>query len=82
LFSDQERPVCRKFTVSLVKDPDSGWFAARCVELPEAISQGHTEAEALKNIREAVEFVLDEHRQTVTKEFRCTQKSIGPPSWT
>jgi predicted RNase H-like HicB family nuclease len=57
----------RKFTVSLVKDPDSGWFAARCVELPEAISQGHTEAEALKNIREAVELVLDEHRQTVTK---------------
>jgi len=53
----------RKFTVSLVKDPDSGWFAARCVELPEAISQGRTEAEALKNIKEAVKLVLEEHKE-------------------
>jgi len=57
----------RTFTVSLVKDPDSGWFAARCVEIPEAISQGKTESEALKNVREAIELVLDEHKQKVGK---------------
>ncbi len=51
----------RTFTVRLKKeDPDSGWYAMRCVELPEAISQGKTEAEALANIREAIELVLEE----------------------
>ena len=32
----------------------------RCVELPAAISQGGTETEALLNIREAIEFILEE----------------------
>lgn len=49
----------RRFTVRLVKDSDSGWFAAQCVELPAAISQGRTEAEALRNVQEAIELVLE-----------------------
>jgi predicted RNase H-like HicB family nuclease len=56
------------FTVSLVKDPETGWFAARCVELPEAISQGKTEAEAMKNIREAIELVLEDSRDKAKRE--------------
>jgi len=56
------------YTVRMVKDPDSGWFAVRCVELPEAISQGKTEAAALKNIREAIELVLEERRAKARKE--------------
>lgn len=56
------------FTISMVKDPDSGWFAVRCVELPEAISQGKTKAEAIKNIREAIELVLEDHRDRAKKE--------------
>ena len=55
----------RTFTVSLVKDPDSGWFAARCVELPEAISQGKSEAEALKNVREAIELVVEDNKNSL-----------------
>ncbi len=58
----------RKFTVSLVKDPDSGWFAAQCIELPAAISQGKTEAEALKNVREAIELVLEEQKESARKD--------------
>ena len=57
----------RKFTVSLLKDPDSGWVAAQCVELPAAISQGKTEAEAMKNIREAIELVLKERMENASK---------------
>lgn len=56
------------FTVSLVQDPETGWLAARCVELPEAISQGKTEAEALKNIREAIELVLEDSRDKAKRE--------------
>jgi len=47
------------FTVALRKEPGDG-YSARCVELPAAISQGETEQEALRNIREAIELVLEE----------------------
>jgi len=47
------------FTVALRREVDGG-YSARCVELPAAISQGETEEEALRNIREAIELVLEE----------------------
>jgi len=56
------------FTVSLVKDKETGWYAARCAELPEAISQGKTEAEALDNIREAIELVLEDSMSRAKRE--------------
>jgi len=55
------RMVQRTFTVRLRRDEESGYYAARCVELPEAISQGKTEEEALTNLREALELVLEEY---------------------
>lgn len=58
----------KTFTISLIKDPDSGWYAARCVELPEAISQGKSEAEAVKNVREAIELVLEERLERSKKK--------------
>ena len=58
----------KTFTISLTKDPESGWYAVRCVELPEAISQGKTEAEAVKNVREAIELVLEERMESSRKK--------------
>lgn len=58
----------RKFTIRLKKDPESGWYAARCVELPEVISQGRTEEEALANIKEALELVLEEYEKEAMEE--------------
>jgi predicted RNase H-like HicB family nuclease len=40
----------RTFTARLSKDTDSEYYAVRCVELPEAISQSKTEEEALTNM--------------------------------
>ena len=37
------------------KDPDTGWYVVQCVELPAAITQGKTEEEAMKNIKDAIE---------------------------
>ena len=48
----------RRFTVVLEKE-DIGGYSVRCVEIPEAISQGETREEALSNIKEAIELVLD-----------------------
>lgn len=47
------------FTVALKKEGGEG-YSVRCVELPAAISQGETEEEAILNIREAIELVLEE----------------------
>ncbi|ATU08790.1 type II toxin-antitoxin system HicB family antitoxin [Methanohalophilus portucalensis] len=38
---------------------EEGGYTARCLELPSAISEGDTKAEALENIREAIELVLE-----------------------
>ena len=43
-----------------VKKEDTAGYSVRCVELPAAISQGETEEEALRNIRDAIELVLEE----------------------
>lgn len=58
----------RTFTVRLKRDEDSGYYSARCVELPEAISQGKTEEEALTNLKEALELVLEEYESEARKE--------------
>jgi len=62
------RMIQRTFTVRLRKDEESGYYAARCVELPEAISQCKTEEEALTNVREALELVLEEYESEAKKE--------------
>jgi predicted RNase H-like HicB family nuclease len=60
--------VQRAFTIRLRKDEESGYYAARCVELPEAISQGKSEEEALTNLKEALELVLEEYESEAKKE--------------
>lgn len=47
-----------KYTVILEKEEEGG-YSAQCLELPGAISQGETQEEALSNIKEAIELVLE-----------------------
>lgn len=47
-----------KYTIILEKEEESG-YSAQCLELPGAISQGETKEEALRNIKEAIELVLE-----------------------
>ncbi len=49
----------RKFTVILEKDEVDRGYSVQCLELPGAISQGETRDEALRNIKEAIELVLE-----------------------
>ncbi|HUR67666.1 MAG TPA: type II toxin-antitoxin system HicB family antitoxin [Candidatus Thermoplasmatota archaeon] len=50
-----------RFTVALEPQPEGG-FVAQCIELPAAITQGETQAEALENIQEAIALVLEVRR--------------------
>ncbi len=47
-----------KYTVILEKEEEGG-YSAQCLELPGAISQGETKEEALRNIKEAIELLLE-----------------------
>ena len=47
-----------EFTV-ILEPAEEGGYTVHCVELPAAISQGETREEALKNIKEAVQLVLE-----------------------
>lgn len=42
------------FKIVLEKDED-GWIVATCPSLPGCVSQGRTEKQALKNMKEAIE---------------------------
>ena len=47
----------RRFHVYIEKDSGTGLFAARCLEMS-VFSQGRTEEEALKNVRDAISLHL------------------------
>lgn len=51
-----------KFLVTLERDED-GYVVAECPALPGCVSQGQTEAEALANIKEAIQGILEVRRK-------------------
>jgi predicted RNase H-like HicB family nuclease len=51
-----------KFLVTLERD-EAGFIVVECPALPGCVSQGRTEAEALANIREAIEASLETRRE-------------------
>ncbi len=71
-LSRKARVRGRKFTVVLDKDEDGG-YSVQCVELPAAISQGNTKKEALKNIKEAIELVLEVLEEKARKHRRKSE---------
>jgi predicted RNase H-like HicB family nuclease len=56
-----------QYTVVL-EPQEEGGFTVQCVEIPGAISQGETREEALANIREAIELVLEVQRDELRKK--------------
>ena len=51
-----------KFLVTLERDED-GYYVTECPSLPGCVSQGKTAEEALANIREALEGILELRRR-------------------
>jgi predicted RNase H-like HicB family nuclease len=54
----------RLFHVNIRRD-EAGYYVARCLELPSAMTQAKTEEEVIRRIKEAIHLVLaathDEH---------------------
>jgi predicted RNase H-like HicB family nuclease len=64
-----------KYTVVL-ESQEGGGFTVQCVEIPGAISQGETRDEALANIKEAIELVLEVQREELHKKTHAIRLEI------
>jgi len=56
-----------------LEESDEGGYTAQCLELPAAISKGYTKEEALKNITETIQLVLEvtqEQARAYTEVFK------------
>ncbi len=61
----------RKFHVYIEKDRGTGFFAVRCLEMS-VFSQGRTEEEALRNVKEAITL----HLEAIEEESKGKKKLI------
>lgn len=52
-----------EYKVVLTKDLETKWFVAEVPSLPGCVSQGRTKAEALRNIKDAIEGYLESVRK-------------------
>jgi predicted RNase H-like HicB family nuclease len=73
-------PLTRKFTV-ILETAEEGGYVVRCLEIPGAISQGETKDEALENIKEAIQGILelrmeDERRDALQRHAQVTTETI------
>lgn len=62
------------FTATLVREGD--WIVAQCLEVDVA-SQGETEAEALENLREALELHFEPPHAEVLPQVERIQVELG-----
>jgi predicted RNase H-like HicB family nuclease len=66
----------RNYHVSL-KRQRGGGFVARCIELPGCLSEGRTEAEALKNIQDAIKLYLEDvEAEAKEKKAKLVQVNV------
>jgi predicted RNase H-like HicB family nuclease len=67
----------KTFTVAIEKDEKTGLYVAQCLEIPQAISQGKTEEEALKNVKEAIELALEHLGERIAKGKKLVEVAVG-----
>jgi len=67
-----------RFTITL-EESEEGGYAAQCLEIPAAISEGDTNEGALENIKEAIQLVLEVTREQaqVLGEIAIVEVSVG-----
>jgi predicted RNase H-like HicB family nuclease len=64
----------RTFTASVWQEGE--WFIAQCVEVDVA-SQGNSQAEALANLREALELYFEQPQPTAGPQLTTIEVEVG-----
>ena len=65
----------QKFKIYYRKEKEGG-YSGRCLELPAAISQGETLEELKKNMREAIELVLEDIEEEIREKEEQEKNNI------
>ena len=67
-----------RFTIKL-EESDEGGYKVQCLEIPADVSEGDTKEEALENIKEAIQLVLEVTREQaqVLGEVAIVEVSVG-----
>jgi predicted RNase H-like HicB family nuclease len=66
----------RSYHISLIRQRGEG-FVAKCIELPGCLSEGKTQAEALKNIQDAIKLYLkDVEAEAKEKKAKLVQVTV------
>jgi predicted RNase H-like HicB family nuclease len=66
----------RNYHVSLKRQRGDG-FVARCIELPGCLTEGRTEAEALKNAQDAIRLYLEDvEAEAKEKKAKLVQVTV------
>ena len=58
IFAEQIK-VKMEYSIIIEKNPETGWYCGQCKQLPEALSQGQTLDELMKNMKEAIELAIE-----------------------
>ncbi|MGH2505626.1 MAG: type II toxin-antitoxin system HicB family antitoxin [Ktedonobacterales bacterium] len=64
----------RRFTASVSQE--GKWYVAQCLEVDVA-SQGETEAQAIENLREALELYFEPPTPTIAPCIRSLEAEVG-----
>ena len=55
---------------AIIRKTEDGWYAAKCAQVPEAITQGRTLEEVKENLIDAIELVLQTKKERTLKEAK------------
>jgi predicted RNase H-like HicB family nuclease len=55
---------------AIIEKSNDGWYVGQIQEIPEAISQGKTIEELKENLVDALELVIDYHREQTTNLYQ------------
>jgi predicted RNase H-like HicB family nuclease len=56
------------FTAIIEKD-DDGWYVGQLEEMPEVLSQGKTVKELISNLKDALNLILEDRKETIIKSY-------------
>ena len=55
---------------AIIEQSEDGWYVGQVQEIPEAISQGRTIEELTQNLLDALEMVIDYHREQTNNLYK------------
>ncbi|MDR1740155.1 MAG: type II toxin-antitoxin system HicB family antitoxin [Bacteroidales bacterium] len=58
---------------AIIRKTEDGWYAAKCAQIPEAITQGSSIEEARANLADAIDLVLQQKKEQTIREVKKQQ---------